>query len=186
MRSKILLIFCFVFLLSGCSGDTGPLDKALSLRDSIISSEGCSFHTQITADYGEKIYIFGMDCKTDRDGNLYFTVTEPATISGITGKITGDGGAITFDDKVLAFRTMADGLISPVSAPWVFIRSLCGGYMKDCTGEEHNYIISVDDCYEEDALQLRIQVDADKPVAGEIFWQGRRVLVLTVEEFVVL
>ncbi len=186
MRLRMIALICVVLFLSGCRGETGPLDNALSLRDSLNESDGCSFHTKITADYGEKIYIFGMDCKTDRDGNLYFTVTEPATIAGITGRINSDGGAITFDDKVLAFRTMADGQITPVSAPWVFMRSLCGGYMRDCTGEEHDYLISVDDSYEEDALQLRVSVEDDKPVASEIFWQGRRVLTLIVEEFSIL
>lgn len=186
MRLRMTALLCIVFLFSGCRGESGPLDSALSLRDSINKSDGCRFHAEITADYGEKIYIFGMDCATDRDGNLLFAVTEPATIAGITGRINSDGGAITFDDKVLAFRTMADGQITPVSAPWVFMKSLQGGYMKDCTGEEYDYLISIDDSYEEDALQLRIRVDDSKPTAGEIFWQGRRVLTLTVEEFEIL
>lgn len=183
MRLRIFSFICVILLLSGCKCEGSPLDRALSLRSRIEESDGCSFHTTITADYGEQIYIFGMDCRTDDDGDLYFTVTQPSTIAGITGKISHEGGQITFDNKVLAFRTMADGQITPVSAPWVLMRSLTGGYMKDCTGQAHEYLVSIDDSYEEDALHLSIAVSDGKPVSGEIFWQGRRVLTLTVEGF---
>ncbi len=183
MRAKVAAILCVVFLISGCKSSGDALDRALSLRNRLLDSDGCTFHAQITADYGEKIYTFGMDCKTDKEGNLKFSVTDPSTIAGITGKITTAGGAITFDDKVLAFQTMADGQVTPVTAPWLFIKTLRSGYLNGCTDGENGFEISIDDSYEEDALHLNILVENDLPVAGEIFWQGRRVLTLTVEEF---
>ncbi|MBQ8359465.1 MAG: hypothetical protein IJX37_06100 [Oscillospiraceae bacterium] len=162
------------------------MDRAISLRNKILSSDGCSFRATVTADYGEQIYVFAMDCKTDKAGNLTFTVTEPATIAGITGKITGTGGAITFDGQVLAFQTIADGQVTPVTAPWLFMKTLRSGYLKDTSAAENGFEISIDDSYEEDVFQLCIRTEGEIPVFGEIYWQGRRVLTLTVENFAFL
>ena len=183
MRARLAAIVCVLFLLSGCKGGNDALNRAVALRSRVLSGDGCSFTTTVTADYGEQIYVFKMDCKADGVGDLTFTVKEPATIAGITGKITGTGGAITFDDKVLAFQTIADGLVTPVSAPWLFLKTLRSGYLKDAAPTEQGLLISVDDSYAEKSLQLRIRTTGDLPASAEIFWQSRRILTLTVEGF---
>lgn len=186
MRLKVVAIVCVILLLSGCKGANAPTDKALALRNRILDSNGCSFHAAVTADYGEKIHTFSMDCVTDKEGNLTFTVTEPITIAGITGKITAMGAGITFDDKVLAFQSIVDDQVTPVVAPWLFIKTLRSGYLRDCSDSENGYEITIDDSYAEDALRLNIRIQDDLPVAGEIFWKGRRVLTLLVETFTYL
>lgn len=183
MRWKALAILCAVFLFCGCKKADGPLEQAIGLRNRILESNGCSFSTTVTADYGEKIYVFSMDCTADKDGTVSFCVTKPETIDGITGRISAEGGALTFDDKVLAFQTLADGEISPVAAPWVFLKTLRSGYMRGCTQGSGSYQIEIDDTYEEDALRLKILVENNLPVSGEVFWKGRRVLSIAVEHF---
>lgn len=186
MRVKIAAVLCVLMLLTACKANNEPLDRALALRNRISESAGCTFITTITADYGEKMYLFTMDCQTDEAGDLTFKVTSPATIAGITGKIATSGGAITFDDKVLAFQTMADGQITPVSAPWLLIKSLRTGYVKDCSELENGIEISIDDTYADDALHLQIIADNNLPVSAEIFWKGRRCLTLRVDNFTYL
>ncbi len=186
MGVRLVSLFCAVVLLTGCKSGKAPLDKAMALRSKMLTANGCRFYTTITADYGEQIYIFSMDCTTDQQGNLNFSVTEPATIAGITGTVSAKGGAITFDDKVLAFQTMADGEISPVTAPWVFVNTLRSGYIKGCAETDDCMEISIDDSYEEEALHLQIIVRNDLPVSAEIFWKGRRVLTLSIENFACL
>lgn len=183
MRFRLAAIILVLILLSGCKGSEDSLDRAVALRNRILCEDGCSFTATVTADYGEQIYVFKMDCKTDREGNLSFTVSEPETIAGITGKITGSGGAITFDDKVLAFQTIADGLVTPVTAPWLFMKTLRSGYLKDAAETEQGFEISIDDSYAEESLQLRIRTAGELPAFAEIFWQGRRILTLAVENF---
>lgn len=186
MRVKFVSLICVVFILTGCKNANSFMENTVSLRESITKSNGCSFSATITADYGEKLYAFSMDCQTDKDGNMSFAVMEPATLAGITGRIDASGGAITFDDKVLAFQAIADGQITPVTAPWLLIKSLRSGYLRDCTDTENGYLISIDDSYAEDALRLNIYVQKNLPVSGEIFWKGRRVLTLTVDNFTYL
>ena len=186
MFRKAVTFLCLVFLLCGCSKSNEPLEKGISLRNKILESNGCSFGATVTADYGEKLYVFSMDCTSDKEGNVTFCVTKPETIAGITGKISTQGGTLTFDDKVLAFETLADGEISPVAAPWVFLKTLRSGYMRGCSDENKGYQIVIDDSYEADALRLNIFVENNSPISGEIFWKGRRVLSITVDNFTYL
>ena len=106
MRAVTALFACVAILLTGCSNTNTTLDKATALRDEIERSEGCGFLATVTADYGDSVYTFSMDCTTDKEGNLTFAVTSPDTIAGITGKVSAAGGELTFDDKVLAFQTL--------------------------------------------------------------------------------
>lgn len=173
-----------LMLLTGCAGGNGELDRALAFRDKLLNSSGCSFDAVITADYGDKVYTFSLNCKTDASGDLSFSVTDPESIADITGIVNGEEGKLTFDDKALAFEVLADGYITPVSAPWHLIHTLQSGYISSC-GKDGDYLrLAVDDSYEEDALHMDIWLDEDDmPIRGEILWQGKRVLSLDVRNF---
>ena len=74
--------------------------------------------------------------------------------------------------------------MTPVSGPWILIRTLQGGYLTSCTGEDNLLHLSVNDSYEADALKLDIWLDGDdRPVRGEILYGGRRILSLEVSNF---
>ena len=181
---KVLAVFAlFAMLFSGCGNKNSGMERALALRQK-IQQNTCSFHADITADYGDTVHEFGMDCQADSSGNLSFTVTAPETIQGITGTVDGTGGNLTFDKAVLAFELLADGQITPVSAPWILIRTLRGGYIHATADTENGTKLIINDSYEEDSLQLDIWLDEeDYPVAAEILWQGKRIVSLTVKNF---
>lgn len=141
----------------------------------------------ITADFGDSTYSFTLQCMADKQGNVRFSVIKPETISGITGVIDAEGGKLTFDEAALAFSLLADGEVSPVSAPWLFLKSIRSGYMT-AAGTEGAYTrITVDDSYEDDALQLDVWLDTQGlPVQAEVIWQGRRVLSMRIRNFVIV
>ncbi len=173
-----------VILLTGCGKQEDHLHRAMSVREKLLNANGCSFDAVITADYADKTYTFGMQCLFDKEGNLNFTVTNPKTIAGITGGIAINSGKLTFDDKVLAFSLLADGELSPVSAPWLLIKTLRGGYLQSGTSDNGLTHLTIDDSYEADALKMELWLnDAQLPVAAEIIWQGRRILSVTVDNF---
>lgn len=184
---RLLAVLVLVFILSGCKGSNDPLDQVMMLRRDILSGSGCSFSATITADYTDALYTFSMDCTADRQGNISFTVTGPETISQITGTVSGKGGHLTFDDHALAFPVLADGELSPVSGPYVFLKALRGGYIS-ASGEDGNLTrVSLNDSYAEDALHLDLWLGEDSlPVQADIYWQGRRALSLQVSEFKIL
>lgn len=184
---RLLAIMLCVMLLSGCSLGQSEIDRAMGIRQKLLGSNGCSFDAVITADYGDEVHTFSMNCQTDGNGGVSFTVTAPETISGITGSIDHEGGKLAFDDTVLAFELLADGQVTPVSAPWLFIRTLRSGYLSACGVSGDGLHIQIDDSYADDALRLDIWTDANElPLRCEIVWQGRRILSLDVRNFVYL
>ena len=156
----------------------------MALRSRLLASDRCSFRAEITADYGDKLHTFSMECSADREGDLSFKVTQPDTIAGITGTITDGGGQLTFEETALCFPLLADDQLSPVSAPWVFMKTLRSGYMKQACTESNLLQLTIDDCYEEDALHLDIWLnDEDQPVRTEILYDDRRILTLSITDF---
>lgn len=178
MKRLFQMILCFV-LLSGCS-ETEDMDDALALRSAVLQAKSCEFSIKITADYGDKTYAFSMDCVADKQGNVTFTVREPQTIAGITGSITSDGGNLTFDDTFLAIPMLTDDQITPVSAPWLLMRTLRGGYITaSCDGR-----ITINDSYADDALTLDIYLNSDHlPKQADVYWKNRRILTIEILSF---
>lgn len=183
MKRWLALLILLIFL-PGCSDSDLELNRALNLRSRLIQGNGCLFDVVITADYGDEVYTFSMECEADKNGSLKFLVSDPKTIAGISGTVSGNGGNLIFDDTALAFDVLADNQITPVSAPWHMINALRGGYISACGKDGEYFRISVDDSYREDALHLDIWLDLnDIPLHGEILWQGRRILSMDVRNF---
>lgn len=182
----LLAVIVLLLTLSSCSLMESEMDKALALRNRLLGS-GCSFDVTVTADYDQKLYTFEMKCNSDANGAVSFEVTSPNTISGISGKISAEGGKLIFDDQALLFETIADGQITPVSAPWVLIRTLRSGYIKACGKYDSGLRIQIDDSYKNNAMHLEILTDErNLPIQAEILWEGRRFLSMTVENFTFL
>ena len=183
---RLLAIPLIAVLLSGCMGENKELDRAMELRADLLC-HSCTFDAEITADYGEEIYTFGMYCEGDSQGNLGFRVNTPESISGISGRISGDAGMLTFQDAALEFPLLADGQVTPVSGPYLLLKTLRGGYVRSVGREEDLIRVTVDDSYEEDALRLDIWLDSEnRPVRAEILYQGRRFLTMAVTDFRIL
>ena len=176
-----------MLFLCGCGNEKGNMETALQLRNQLLQCERCTFQADITADYGEQLHRFVADCHADSDGNIYFTVMEPETIAGITREIHASGGRLTFDDTALGFPLLADGMLSPVSAPWVVLKALRSGYMASCGATETGLRLTLHDSYDADALQVDVWTDTEAiPLFAEILWQGRRILSLKIDNFLIL
>lgn len=182
MKKAAVLVMVSV-LLAGCMGNNHSLDEMMQLRSELLSGS-CSFRAEITADYGEDIHTFGVYCEADNQGNVGFEITAPDSISGIQGVTAAEGGKLTFEELALAFPLLADDQISPVSAPYLLIKTLRSGYVRSA-GEENGLTrVTIDDSYEEDALQLDIWLDEDHlPLRAEILYDGRRIVSMCLTDF---
>ena len=181
---RVSLLIAVLLLLCGCSDTNAEMDKALLLRRNLLEMNSCNFEVQILADYGDVTNSFRAACVADREGNVKFSVLEPDSIRGIAGVIHASGGKFTFSDTALAFPLLADGEVSPVSAPYLLMRSLMSGYIS-ATVQEGAYLhVTVHDSYEENALTSEVWLNSDGiPARAEIVWQGRRVLSMDVSSF---
>lgn len=179
-------VFWFLVLaisLTGCTNVDRSMEEAMQLRERVLSGT-CSFQTRITADYGDSLYTFSMVCSSDRTGGIQFEISEPDTISGITGTISDAGGNLTFDDEALFFPLLTEDLLVPASAPWILMKTLRGGYITAVSEEESFLHMTVHDSFSDDALMLDIWLNEDRmPVRGDILHEGKRILSLEIENF---
>ena len=174
-------------ILTGCTGKRAEMDRIMTLRAKLLGSEGCTFTAQITADYGDALHEFTLFCEGNNDGDLGFRVVAPDTIAGITGRFLGSEGFLTFDDVALSFPLLADEQITPVSGPWILLKTMLGGYLTACTMEEDLLHLTINDSYEEDALQMEIWLNPeDAPIQAEIIYEGRRIVTMQIENFQIL
>lgn len=155
----------------------------MALRERMLT-ESCAFSAVMTADFGDKVYGFTLDCSSDTDGTVTFSVMAPDEISGIGGSIHADSGKLEFTDSVLSFPLLAEGEITPVSGPWILVSTLRGGYLSSCGMDGESLRLTIYDSYREDALLLDVWLNAENlPTRCDIFWQGRRVLSMDIKDF---
>lgn len=180
---RILTALLVMLALVGCGSGENSLQQGMALRDKLLANS-CSFQAEIVADYGNETYTFRMGCTVDPQGTMKFVVLAPESISGITGNIKSGNGYLTFDEAVLTFPLLAEGEVTPVSAPWLLIYTLQGGYLVSAGMAGENTILTLRDSYKEGALQLDVSLDGNQlPQSAEIFWQGRRVLSVRIDDF---
>ena len=184
---KIARILLTAVFLTGCADASSELEKGMELRSQILKAEQVCFSADISADYGDSIQLFSVDCSSDNQGDLTFTVTAPETIAGITGRISQDKGFLTFDGTALCFTLLTDEQLNPASAPWILMRSIRSGYLTSAGMEGELLRLTIDDSYDEDALQLDIWTTEDlSPNRAEICYDGRTILTMAVREFHIL
>lgn len=183
MKRWVALLLTFI-ILTGCTGKGDEMDRCMALRAKLLACDGCTFDTVVTADYGDEIQTFSLRCEGTSEGKLGFQVLEPESIEGITGRFSGGKGELTFEDVALSFPLLADGQVTPVSAPWILLKTLLGGYLTACTMEDDLLRLTINDSYEDDALQLEIWLDSqDRPIQAEIIYDNRRIITMQVESF---
>ena len=181
---KTVSILLILVLLTGCSRKNKELEQGIQLRTQLLAANLCSFDVDITADYGDKLHTFSMNCQADEKGTVHFTVTTPESISGIRGSVDGEKGSIQFDDIALYFPLLADNQVTPVCAPWLLIKTLRSGDITSAGAEKPLARLSIDDRYDDDALHLDIWLDeTGSPVQAEILYRERKILSLGVKNF---
>ncbi len=180
---RVMVLVLSLLLLTGCGGTKNTQDKLLQLREK-LSQEPCGFTCHISADFGSSTYDFTLDCGFDTAGNMDFTVKQPDTISGITGHVAASGGNLTFDDKAVAFSMLAEGELTPISAPWLMMKGLRSGYLSAWAQEKEGILLTVDDSFHGEEIQFRILLSDDLvPISAEILKEGSCVLSLRVDSF---
>jgi len=180
---RIVFVIMLALFLHGCSAENVQMDQAIQLRRT-LSEKSCAFTVSVVANHESEIFSFSARCQSEINGDLSFTVLKPESIRDLSGCIQGGNGKLTFEDAVIAFPIMAEGRISPVTAPWILLKALRGGFLSACGADEEFTRISVDDSYEENALHLDVWVDKENiPVRADVFWNEVLILSMDVTEF---
>ena len=159
------------------------MTKGIAFRSRIISSGGCGFRVRITADYGQEVREFTLDCDSDGEGNVSFCVVEPDSIADITGVINGDEGTVTYDGLQLAFPLFVNDQISPVSASGLVLDCWLNEYILSAGMTDQIYRVTYEKKIQEKALLIDTYFEKDIPISAELCYNGYRIMNLMISEF---
>ena len=95
------MIILVLVLLAGCGRDSGGgqgAEKlALEIRTEYIGMTALSAGLEVTADYGERVYTYGMALAWDQEAGTTLTLTAPEEVAGITVRVGKEDTALEYD-----------------------------------------------------------------------------------------
>lgn len=176
-------MFLALVCLTGCKGGESLLARGVTFRNQLISAGGCSFRALITADYGQEVQTFTLDCDADGEGMVSFCVVEPETIRDITGMVRGDEGTVTYDGLQLAFPLMVYDQISPVSAPALTVSCWLREFILSAGAFNQEYRVTYEKKIQEKVLLIDTYFEKDIPISAELCYNGYRIIHIQFTDF---
>ena len=86
--------------LSACGGAEGgnrAEQLALDIRGEYLEMGGCTASLELTADYGQRVYTYGIGLNYASEGETTLTITAPENIAGVTARILEGETALEYD-----------------------------------------------------------------------------------------
>ena len=182
MKCIVLLIVLMV-TMGSCSREDELEARAMRVRE-LVCTKSVTFTARVRSTVEGTGESFTLDCEADCGGDVRFSVVQPECISGIQGSLSGTGGKLLFDTHAVAFSMLANGRASPISAPWLLMKTLRAGYIHAWGVEKDLLRLTIMDSYHEDALQMDIWfTDENVPVQSEVIWRNTRILTMEIDQF---
>ena len=182
MRLKLAVLLTICLLLTGCGSAENALSSAIEFRTELVQAGGCSFEAQVTADFGDTLQEFTLDCDADEKGNTAFTVKKPETLEGITGCAAEDGGKITYDGMAMDFGLLADGRVTPAAAPAILASCWAKEYIASAGMEEECCRVTYEKGFEK-KLIVDTWFQNQVPIYGEVCYNGTEILKIEIADF---
>lgn len=170
-------------LLCACASERSAVSPAIAFRAELVQAGGCSFQAEITADFGDTVQSFSMDCSSDSEGRTELTVTAPETIAGITATVSDSGGTITYDGMAVDFGLLANGNVIPAAAPALVTACWTGEYIASGGDEDGRYRATYEKNFDEKRLLVDTWFENGVPICAEICYNQQRILKLTISDF---
>ena len=141
MKKRALM--CLIFLvatMSACGGEgqKSADDTFLRLRRQYLEMTECSGHMDITADYGQRVYTYGVDFSWQKEGETLLTLTAPENVAGTTAHISVGETALEYDGVMMETGPLDSRGLSPIDVLPAFFNYMREGYGAECVleGEE--------------------------------------------------
>ncbi len=140
MRKRFCaLTMTLVLALTACGGKGigNEAEEALArIRGGYLEMTVCSGHADLTADYGQRVYTYGMDFTWQREGETLLTLTAPEVIAGTTAHIAAGETALEYDGVMLETGPLNEAGLTPVDAVPALLSYAREGFAAECALEE--------------------------------------------------
>ena len=177
-----ICLFVVLLMLTGCASEDKTLQPALLFRAELLNAGQCAFTAEVTADYGDLVYEFTMDCTAASDGTTQIAVTKPESIAGITAAVTN--GTVTFEGMSLDFGAMAEGRLTPLAAPAMAVESWRSSYIASAGKTDDGYRVSFEDGFQDEKLTVDTWFSTDgQPIYTELQNDGKCLIKMNILNF---
>lgn len=139
-------------LLAACSpagqgGGSKAEELALEIRTEYIGMAGCTASMEVTADYGQRVYEYGMDLAWAKEGGTTLTLTAPEEVAGVTVRVEAGQTALEFDGARIETGALSEDGLSPIDAVPALLTAVKEGFMAECTQEDMDEAHTLRVCY---------------------------------------
>ena len=180
MRRWIAALMLMCLLLTGCSSEKNALQPALDFRSQLLEHHGCAYQAEVSADYGDHVYEFSLDCAFDGE-NGRITVTAPESIRGISAAVSGADCKMTFDGVVLDFGVC--GNAAPLSVPCLLGTAWQSDYIASCGADGEYQRVTMIKGYGEEELTIDTWLSDGVPAFADVSADGVSVLRVRISDF---
>lgn len=129
MRLKIAVPMLMILLLCGCGTRSEITEVPVQFRMGLREAGGCTYTVALTADYGDYVREFTLDCDCTMDGSS-FTVIEPDSVAGITATVSNEQAQVSYRDTILAVESFSTRAVSPMAVPFLLTKAWSEGYIS--------------------------------------------------------
>lgn len=188
----LTITLCLTLTCCGGEGGNQAEQLALDIRGEYLDMAGCTASMAVTADYGQRVYDFGVSLTWQREGESVLTITAPENVAGVTARLTDDGEAVLeYDGAQVETGPLDDTGLSPLSAVPVLLDYAQTGYIASCGMETlgEREVLRVD-CRDPEAqpgtgreCSLWFEPDTHALLRGELSQDGYTVIQCTFSGF---
>lgn len=136
MRAKILcppMILLLLLCLTACQAKVAEADQlALEAREAYQTAGQVAGQMTVTADYGRRVYEYGVDFTWTPLGEVTLALTSPQEVAGITAGIAQAETYLSFEDARLETGPMGTDGLSPLDGLSFLLDGLTQGYLAEC------------------------------------------------------
>lgn len=132
------LMMTLVLPLAACGGSGGgneAEERLTEVRGKYLEMTACTGHANLTADYGQRVYTYGIDYTWQREGETLLTLTAPEVIAGTTAHITAGETALEYDGVILETGPLSAEGLTPVDALPALLTYAREGFAAECALE---------------------------------------------------
>jgi len=180
--------------LTACAGAQTQQADALvqQVRSAYLEMTGCSAELELCADYGERVFTYGMNLAWEKEGELTLTLTAPENVAGASARVARGETALEYEGVMVETGPLDAGGLSPIDAVPALLAYAREGFISECVLEELDGAQCVHiTCRDPESApgagregQLWFDRESFALVRGEIAADGATVIQCRVENFV--
>lgn len=187
-RGKVLLLWavCLLLPLAGCQkGQESQVQQALEFRTALLEAAACRYHAGVTADFGDRVCAFDLDCAyAPGDNTATLRVAAPELLEGISASVDGETAQVTFDGTSLELGTMAGGHVAPMQLPQLLGSAWAYGYVESQAEEDEGWLVTYRTGYDSGELLIYTRFDESlSPRQAEVYWEDACVLTAEIRDY---